>query len=503
MTSSDVSGDGAHARDYALQGVLVHSGTANGGHYKAFVKSPKNVWYEYDDANVSEYRDGEVDKLFWHTCSSPNGVNAIISEDSMMKKMSIYEGVYMLVYQATDSAVDCSNLVIPREISEEIAVANNRVQLLRKANEVHKLMTEIVCYKVMSVDGSTHVNSSAVALPPCTLYVIGTNTLQKTTQQIFEYFCTNNVLNSSEYAVDRCRLRRYNNSSRMFGETFTGKEHMTLGELGLFPSCSLALEVLSTGASFTDFNSKELQLRLLEYKMDSNEENDDSKEDLYVSVGGDDFANVGNLRSKAAKAFNASDDQIVIIKNDGKSNFEDLCDNSILLSTCNVHSGDDIVICVLPTGIKFSENEKSEEVLRAYRSKKRDIKIFYNNLNGSKGQSDDTDGNASSGVEYNNFVVISIDATLGDLKQLIAQNHNISIEKFHLRRNAAAPQLTHLNKSLDSIGFVDQSIIHVKVFSLYSYCNSYQLIITTIIMYACRRVKNMLLESIKFDVMSI
>ena len=40
---------------YELQGVLVHSGTADVGHYYSYVKDrndPKQTWYEFNDQQV-------------------------------------------------------------------------------------------------------------------------------------------------------------------------------------------------------------------------------------------------------------------------------------------------------------------------------------------------------------------------------------------------------------------------------------------------------------------
>ncbi len=44
-------------RLYALYGVLVHHGhSLHAGHYVAFVRGPNGLWYQMDDASVSQVR---------------------------------------------------------------------------------------------------------------------------------------------------------------------------------------------------------------------------------------------------------------------------------------------------------------------------------------------------------------------------------------------------------------------------------------------------------------
>ena len=39
---------------YALKGVVVHSGTLDGGHYFSFIKNEYDQWYLYNDSRVSK-----------------------------------------------------------------------------------------------------------------------------------------------------------------------------------------------------------------------------------------------------------------------------------------------------------------------------------------------------------------------------------------------------------------------------------------------------------------
>jgi ubiquitin C-terminal hydrolase len=56
---SEKSPETSKTADYALQSVVDHHGSANGGHYVAQVKSPiTGKWNVYDDENVSTMKDG-------------------------------------------------------------------------------------------------------------------------------------------------------------------------------------------------------------------------------------------------------------------------------------------------------------------------------------------------------------------------------------------------------------------------------------------------------------
>jgi ubiquitin C-terminal hydrolase len=58
--------------DYELQGVLVHSGVAQGGHYYSFIKDPNEgeKWYRFDDDDVSPF---SADQIPYHCFGGPSG----------------------------------------------------------------------------------------------------------------------------------------------------------------------------------------------------------------------------------------------------------------------------------------------------------------------------------------------------------------------------------------------------------------------------------------------
>jgi ubiquitin carboxyl-terminal hydrolase 47 len=56
---------------YELYAVLVHSGSALGGHYYAYIKSNHDgKWYNFNDTSVSEISTEEISKVFGDKGSS-------------------------------------------------------------------------------------------------------------------------------------------------------------------------------------------------------------------------------------------------------------------------------------------------------------------------------------------------------------------------------------------------------------------------------------------------
>lgn len=374
-----------------------------------------------------------------------------------MKGFSIYEGAYMLVYQVDDAAsmeeesLDIK-LNIPSELVDEVKVANEQLSTLKRANEVHKLMTELSCFK-LTADVGTHVKPHNITLTPITCHLIGLKSYDETLKIVYDSFVRIGVIDSSQVSINMCRLRRYNPSSRMVGETFTGKESNSLVDLGLSPLSSLALEVLSPGGTFADFNPKEVEVRLIEWKNNQLALTDDSVVDVFVNVIGDENANVLGLRNRVAQYFGITDlNRIILAKSDVKSSYIELSEDTYLLSSgYNIRSGDDIIVSVLSEG-ETRHNGKGLEFTTKLQALKRNITISYNL----------PDSNIDS-ILYDQTIKISLDSTLGDLKNCISSVIKQPVNSFFIRRNPNSPQLKKLNKTLEEVGFVDQSVVYVQL----------------------------------------
>lgn len=52
--------DETEPHEYSLTGVVIHNGTAQGGHYTSYIRKGPNKWYLFNDASVTEANDSQV-----------------------------------------------------------------------------------------------------------------------------------------------------------------------------------------------------------------------------------------------------------------------------------------------------------------------------------------------------------------------------------------------------------------------------------------------------------
>ena len=430
--------DLGESRPYKLKAILLHSGTAHGGHYKALIKN-RGIWYEYDDRTVTELSAAEASKLFWYD-------NKGETEDRTGS--SIYESAYMLVYQLGDESYE--DFSVPPDLVNEVSASNMKLHKLKKAYAVHRMMTEITSFKI-TADAGSHVKACNIAPVPSVNFLLSSCSLQKTLEIVYNSFTSNGVLDN-EIDISRCRLRRYNSASRIVSETFHGRESLSLKELGLFPTCSLALEVVDIGEAFADFNPKEVEVRAVEWKEGLR---DEPPEDVFVIVSGDESATIGGLRKETAETYKVDPSRVVLLRvpPQSKTQYVALENDAGLLCDFLVSSGDDIIVHILPEGEKYGD--KGVDIISKIQLEKRSVRILFNTPS--------SDDNSETDYVYNNSANLVLDATLGDLKDLISAELKLPVNDFFLQRNHSAPQLKALNKTLDVLNFVDQSIIHVTV----------------------------------------
>jgi hypothetical protein len=86
---------------YRLHSVLLHTGTANGGHYRAYVRDAHtSAWLDCNDAIVYELKENEVANLFWRDNAGSRPMSASGDKAAVAFKVdTIYENAYMLRYE--------------------------------------------------------------------------------------------------------------------------------------------------------------------------------------------------------------------------------------------------------------------------------------------------------------------------------------------------------------------------------------------------------------------
>lgn len=104
--------------EYELFAVLIHSGSAIGGHYYCYCRDGEGSWYEFNDASISEIDEEEVGKAYGGTTTNRRGGYSWSYASSA--------SAYMLMYRRKDDALNINAVEkddLPARLSEEIAAA--------------------------------------------------------------------------------------------------------------------------------------------------------------------------------------------------------------------------------------------------------------------------------------------------------------------------------------------------------------------------------------------
>lgn len=76
---------------YELRGIIIHSGSANGGHYYSYIRNPNNTWIECNDSTIYDIQED------YAMSSSFGGVNK--QQGKGQKPTEKMNSAYMLVYK--------------------------------------------------------------------------------------------------------------------------------------------------------------------------------------------------------------------------------------------------------------------------------------------------------------------------------------------------------------------------------------------------------------------
>jgi hypothetical protein len=225
---------------YELFGILVHSGSAYGGHYFAYIKNlSTNNWYSYNDVNVRPMRISEIQKVFGNTKS--NTLNYHI------ETMHNHTNAYMLMYRKIGlPAVSVDIGEIPDYVSE----------ILDKEEKEEAIHMQLMKERELKMSVKIFYGDKMKAIE---------TTRASTYEQLLEEVMK--VFGLTE-KKENCRLRSYNVPNKIMMETYTGKDKLTLEELRIYLLKSLALEVKKDEDSFEDYDPEQIQIKVNVWRED-------------------------------------------------------------------------------------------------------------------------------------------------------------------------------------------------------------------------------------------
>lgn len=489
--------DGSKFGTYRLTGVVLHSGTAMGGHYRCYVNTAASapagdsagagMWVDCNDATVTTLSTEEVE----HMLAAPvSESDAVVSGG---KASYVHDNVYMLVYKSVDA--DASNATadalkqsISASVRAEIEAENASYAVRFRLQELRGQLVDLRVNLHFTHEAAEGANAKINKRESVQLDLLKTTTLDGALQQAYHQLTASNKLDGTAYPLTQCRLRKYGKKTQSsLGETFGGRETVTFEDLGLTSSVTLALEARSsTDAEFTEFNPSDMNITFTVWTASAEGATADVTATTIsathnVLVLGREGATVGALRAAVAQVLGGVDAaRVVLIHNDASSALEILNSDANTLISQQVFPGDNtLVVEIAPEGV---ENHTSAAFPALEAARNRAILYFNKPLQqatstGTNGASEAAEtGSAESQAvssesgskdgTYCHSVEVSLDITLAAFKALVAPMLDISDPgSFFCKRSgaASAPQLKDESKTLKELAFVTHSVVHLQV----------------------------------------
>ena len=210
---------------YELFSVIVHSGSALGGHYYAYIKSFENSkWYNFNDSSVSEISPEDIHKVYGGQNSS---------------SYSYSSNAYLLMYRKVD--LDNSSkfdLVIPGYLKEQINRDNDKKKQEQKEREEKERMFKVkIVYK--NIEKSVEAKRES--------------TIAEFTAMLIDLF-------EIKETIENVRLRGYSSYYETMQEPF--EDSKTLDEAGIYTNKVMTIETKQPDESFLPYDPTKILVRV-------------------------------------------------------------------------------------------------------------------------------------------------------------------------------------------------------------------------------------------------
>lgn len=480
IQSSDLQSSAENDAKYILTSVILHNGSATGGHYRAMIRdSQSSAWFEHNDADVRKLSEEDEARLFWYHSkgmTEPSPISTALSSPTDENKLhrsnkSLYEAAYVLVYQREDLLAKSSEAknVAPASVMSYVEADNEELLKLQRAYDVYNRQTNL---HVSVIGADTELSAILTVELPIDV------SLASALESVYSYVAQARASTGANALPDisMCRLRRYERSCHRLGETFGGKDSESLAVLGLGvdptlsgdfvrvpEGCSVALEFRGANDVFTEFSGKEMQLRVSRWVLDV-DGNLSEAEACVVVVPGEDASTVGDLRASACSSLSFGGDttdltdRVVIIRDTDRGPVVLANDSKTLKKDCRIFSGGEVLVELLPAGEKRAQPDTDNDaapspVVAALINRKQIIEVLYNIPTA-----------LGAVPEYNLKMAVSSATTLKEFKDKVVKTGNLgSVSEFHVRRSATGAQIKGEGKTLGELGITNQSVIHLQI----------------------------------------
>ncbi|CRK93812.1 CLUMA_CG007339, isoform A [Clunio marinus] len=221
--------------NYDLFAIMIHSGSASGGHYYAYIKDfETGCWYSFNDQTVSPITQDDISKSF-------GGSGAF---KSYYSGFSSSTNAYMLMYRQQDPARN--KLAIkqdnfPPHITKLVERIKNHEEDDRMKKERESEMLKL---KIYFKNPLTKQKSDAK------VFAISESTLKEVLEDAYSRLKIKSIA-----PIERCRLVAYDSPSDGIERSFEGMEKEQIGDImyKLINRMELLLEVRDEGKEFEEY----------------------------------------------------------------------------------------------------------------------------------------------------------------------------------------------------------------------------------------------------------
>ncbi|CAD5113238.1 DgyrCDS2416 [Dimorphilus gyrociliatus] len=223
---------------YDLFSIMIHSGSAIGGHYYAYIKNFRdNEWYCFNDQNVQKISPEDIERTYGGS-----------SYSALYSSTTSSANAYMLFYRKVNSNEDfLSEQEFPEHIKKEISKIQEDEELEKREKELENERIRIKAY--CCLPGETE-------LQECSIRIHRDKPWDEATNYVYDEF----NLNEKYLPRNRTRLVKFEEHCNNICESFDLDEKRKIGELlncsSSFAPCELLLECRAENEQFENFTSE-------------------------------------------------------------------------------------------------------------------------------------------------------------------------------------------------------------------------------------------------------
>lgn len=347
LMSNSTSIDSSNASGpytYDLFAIMIHSGSASGGHYYAYIKDfESNNWYSFNDQTVSGITQEDISKSF-------GGSGAF---KSYYSGFSSSTNAYMLMYRQHDPAGN--SLVtkeenFPQHIKDLVEKIKNNEENDRRQkeydSELHKL-------KVYFKNPYTRVKMDAK------VFVMSDALLKEVLEEAYSR------LKIKSFApISRCRLVAYDNPSDGIERSFEGMENEKIGDIveKLQNRIELLLEARGENEEFEEYHVGGVMTKVYQLQHDG----DTIDINGPYEVRAYDRKLISDFKVAIAKKLSLPDNQMLLATHKYKDPPKILCDDANVRSE-NIYSTTKIFMTLDTDAERFKRDvEEMDNIYTLY-----------------------------------------------------------------------------------------------------------------------------------------